>query len=177
MRKILILGSGGAGKSTLARAIAQTLQLEVIHLDAHYWQAGWVESSPEEWQKTVEILLQKESWVMDGNYGGTLDLRLSVADTIIFLDMPRLTCLWRIVKRRLQYAGKTRPDMASDCPEQLNWEFIRYVWSYPDRRRRSILEKLRARPTDQTVIVLRSPTQVRDFLRSLNPTTVIPTEQ
>jgi adenylate kinase family enzyme len=169
MQRVLIIGSGGAGKSTFARELGQRLQLEVIHLDAHYWKSGWVEPSKDEWRQTVETLLQQEAWVMDGNYSGTLDLRLTVADAVIFLDMPRLMCLWRIFKRRLQYASQTRPDMAEGCPEQLNWDFMRYVWSYPKRRRFAILETLHKQPNHQTVIVLRSPAQVRDFLRSIQP--------
>jgi adenylate kinase family enzyme len=167
MQKILIIGSGGAGKSTFARELAQRLQLEVIHLDTYYWKAGWTEPPTNEWRQTIETFLQRDSWVMDGNYGKTLDLRLPAADTIIFLDMPRIICLWRIVKRRFQYAGKTRPDRPTDCHEQLNWEFVHYVWGYPDRKRPSILEKLRDRPANQTVIVLRSPAQVRDFFANL----------
>lgn len=79
---------------------------------------------------------------MDGNYSGTLDVRLSVADTVIFLDFPRLLCLSRVIKRRLMYAGQSRPDMASDCPERLNWEFLKYIWSYLITRCPEILEKL-----------------------------------
>jgi adenylate kinase family enzyme len=167
MQKVLIIGCGGSGKSTLARKLAQRLRLELIHLDAHYWQPGWVEPSKLEWQATLATLIQKERWIMDGQYGSTLNMRLAVADTVIFLDMPRHLCLWRIVKRRVQYAGKTRPDMASDCPEQLDWQFVRYVWDYPNRSRPSILQKLAQLSNYQTLIVLRSPQEVDQFVRSL----------
>ncbi|GAB4378595.1 MAG: DNA topology modulation protein [Elainellaceae cyanobacterium] len=168
MQKVLVLGSGGAGKSTFARELAERLQLEVIHLDAHYWKSGWVEPSQEEWRACVEALIQREQWVMDGNYSATLDLRLPAADTVIFLDLPRLLCLWRIVRRRFQYAGTTRPDMAIDCPEQLNWQFIRYVWNYPQQRRPQLLRRLQHLSEHQTAIVLTSPAQVRQFLQKIS---------
>ncbi|MGJ5629137.1 hypothetical protein [Nostoc sp. CALU 1950] len=105
---------------------------------------------------------------MDGNYSATLDIRLSVADTVIFLDFPRLLCLSRVIKRRLMYAGKSRPDMASDCPERLNWEFLKYIWSYPIIRRPGILEKLSQVTPNRQVIILCKPTEVREFLQNIS---------
>ncbi|MEH2257160.1 AAA family ATPase [Nostoc sp.] len=126
MKKILIIGSGGAGKSTLARELGTILSLEVIHLDAWYWNPGWVETPKTEWQSIIQDLTLRESWIMDGNYGGTLDVRLSVADTVIFLDFPRILCLSRVIKRRFTYAGQSRPDMALDCPESPSITFQDY---------------------------------------------------
>jgi hypothetical protein len=62
------------------------------------------------------------------------------------------------------YTGQSRPDMASDCPERLNWEFIKYIWSYPITRRPAILEKLHQLTPKQQVIILHEPREVRDFL-------------
>ena len=135
MQKILVIGSGGAGKSTFSAKLGVQLGLPVLHLDAYFWRAGWVEPDKDEWRQTVERLTAKEAWIMDGNYGGTLDIRLAACDTVIFLDMPRYLCLWRILRRRLRFHGQTRPDMAAGCGEHLTWEFIRYVWHYPTARR------------------------------------------
>ncbi|MHC0064340.1 hypothetical protein ACWATR_15805 [Nostoc sp. UIC 10890] len=85
MKKILIIGSGGAGKSTLARELGTILGLEVIHLDVWYWNPGWVETPKTKWQSIIQDLTLRESWIMDGNYSGTLDIRLSVADTVFFV--------------------------------------------------------------------------------------------
>ena len=99
MRRVLVIGSGGSGKSTVAARLGELLGLEVNHLDKFYWRAGWVEPAQDEWIKTVTELMDKDSWVMDGNYSGTLELRLQRADTIVFMDLPRLLCMWRILKR------------------------------------------------------------------------------
>ncbi|MGH9842177.1 MAG: hypothetical protein ACREEM_25785 [Blastocatellia bacterium] len=111
MRKVLVIGSGGAGKSTFAKCLGERLHIEVIHLDMLYWNPGWIETPKAEWLRAVEELVKRDAWIMDGNYSGTLDLRLKACDTVIFLDLPRLTCLWRVLKRVVQYRGRRRPDM------------------------------------------------------------------
>ncbi|MEM8557749.1 MAG: DNA topology modulation protein [Bacteroidota bacterium] len=167
MRRVLVIGSGGAGKSTVATEMGERLGLPVVHLDRLYWQPGWVETPKAEWKSVVQQLLQRETWVMDGNYGGTLDARLAAADTVVFLDLPRWLCLWRVVKRRLQYRGRTRPDMTDGCPERLTGEFIHWVWTYRAERRPQILQKLHAVKHDKQVVILQSRQQVGRFLSTL----------
>src|SRR4028119_1383871 len=113
MKKVLVIGSGGAGKSTFARRLGEILRREVIHLDALYWHAGWIETPKPEWAERVAELVKRDEWIMDGNYSGTFDIRIKACDTLIFLDMPRLVCLRRVVKRWLDYRHRTRPDMAA----------------------------------------------------------------
>jgi hypothetical protein len=105
--------------------------LPVIHLDAYYWQSGWQENDPQQWLQIQQELIQCDRWIIDGNYGNTMDIRLAVADTVIWLDFNRYLCLWRVCKRYLKYPGKTRPDMAANCPERLTREFLQYVWNFP----------------------------------------------
>jgi adenylate kinase family enzyme len=168
MDRIAVVGSGGSGKSTLARQIGNALGIEVIHLDAYYWRPGWVESPREEWEAIQRELVGRDRWVMDGNYGGTLDIRLQAADTVIFLDMPRSLCLWRIVTRALRYAGRSRPDMAPGCEERLTWEFIRWVWTYPATRRPAILRTLAEYAPSRRIVRLRSRKAVARFIASLH---------
>src|ERR1700684_1659738 len=93
-QKIILLGSGGAGKSALAHTLGEVMNLPVYHLDALFWSEGWVQPDKEDWIKTQEKLCAQETWILDGNYGGTLDLRFAAADTIIFLDLSRWLCLY-----------------------------------------------------------------------------------
>ena len=168
-RRILVIGSGGAGKSTLATRLGQRTGLPVVHLDALYWRPGWVATPNDEWDRAVAGLVGGEAWIMDGNYSRTLDQRLAACDTVLFLDLPRLTCLWRIVKRRLRFRQRTRPDMASGCEERLTWEFVRWVWAYPRRTRGKVLDKLRAAEAAGTrVVILRSDAEVERFLAGLS---------
>lgn len=168
MKRIAIIGPGGAGKSTLARQIGAKTGLPVIHLDAHYWGAGWVEPPKDDWEQAVRGLTAGEAWVMDGNYGGTMDIRLAAADTILFLDLPRGTCLVRVVLRQVRYRNRTRPDMAAGCPERLTWFFLKYIWNYRRDRRPGILDRMRLHAGGRRLVQLQTPRQVRHFLEALS---------
>ena len=169
MRRILILGSGGAGESTLATQVGERLGLPVIHLDAMYWRSGWVEAAKDEWKQAVAGLVKQDAWVIDGNYSGTLDERLAAADTVIFLDLPRALCLFRILKRRAMYHGRTRPDMAAGCPERLDLAFLKWIWNYPRDNRPRVLASLKACENNKQMEVLRSKKDVGLFLDGLTP--------
>ena len=164
MRRVLVIGSGGAGKSTFAARLGATLGLPVVHLDACYWHAGWVPTPKDAWSRAVEAMTAQDAWVMDGNYGGTLDRRLAACDTVVFLDLPRWLCLWRVLRRALRYRGRTRPDMAPGCPERLTWEFVRWIWEYPRTRRPQILARLTQLAPHQRAVVLRSTREIERFL-------------
>jgi adenylate kinase family enzyme len=169
MRKVLVIGSGGSGKSTVAARLGELLNLTVIHLDKFYWRAGWVEPEPDEWIRTVTELIDRDSWVIDGNYSGTLELRLRKCDTIVFLDLPRVLCLWRIVKRFFLYRNGTRPDVAEGCREKLDFEFVSWVvWDYPRRSRPKIVELLQEHAHEKKIFWLRSRNEVKNFLSQLN---------
>jgi adenylate kinase family enzyme len=168
MRRVLVIGSGGAGKSTLARRLGARLGLEVIHLDTLYWRAGWVEPPKEEWGAQVAELLRRDAWVMDGNYSGTLAERLAACDAVVFLDLPRTVCVWGILKRALIYRRTSRPDMAPGCPEQVTLQFLRWVWNYPTRSRPKVLALLARQPPGKPVFRLRSRADVEKFLTDIS---------
>lgn len=164
MKRILVIGSGGAGKSTFATRLGQLLDLEVSHLDKFYWRPGWQKPTPEEWLQTVTELINRYSWIIDGNYSGTVELRIQRCDTIVFLDMPRLLCLWRIVKRQRRYRRGGRPDIAEGCLEKLDYEFVSWVWNYSRRSRPRIIELIRKNAAGKRVVWLRSNAEVEKFL-------------
>ena len=165
MERILIIGSPGAGKSTLAAEVARITGLPLIHLDRHHWKPGWVELGPEEWAVKVRELIDEPRWVIDGNYSGSLSLRLTRADMVVDLDLPTALCLARIVKRALRHRGRVRPDMGEGCPEQLNWPFLLYTARFRRQGRRRI--EARMAGFGGTRIRLRSRREVRAFLAGL----------
>ena len=164
VEKVLVIGSGGAGKSAVARKLAAAKGLPLVHLDRLYWHPGWVATPADEWRRVIENVVAGKRWVIDGNYGGTMALRLAAADTVVFLDVPRIRCLARAVKRSLLHRGRARDDMAPGCPERVTWEFARWIWTYPAVRRPGVLTMLKDfELRGGRAIVLRSANEVRAF--------------
>ena len=165
VKRILVIGSGGAGKSTFAKQLGEILDLPVIHLDQAYWKAGWEKPSKEEWSRTVDSLIAQHEWIMDGNFGGTLPQRVKRADAIILLDVSRWICLWRVLKRVVKYRGRHRPDLPPGCQERFDLEFIKWIWRYPQRGRPAKIALLQATGPDQRVVILRTAREIAEFLR------------
>ncbi|MGI2326890.1 DNA topology modulation protein [Planococcus sp. YIM B11945] len=164
MKRIAIIGSVGSGKSTLARKLGNKLNIEVFHLDALFWKAGWQATSKEE-QRNVQIrLVERQQWIIDGNYNGTMDIRLNAADTIIFLDFNRILCTYRILKRMIRYRNKPRPDMAEGIKERFDVNFVKWVWRYPKTNRPLVLSRIDQLKETKTIIVLKTPHQAKRFL-------------
>lgn len=145
VKRILILGSGGSGKTSLSRKLAAKTQIPLIHLDALYWKPGWKEPDKTEWQNRVMDLVAQDSWVIEGNYSGTLNLRLPPAEWIILLDIPNWRCIWNIFKRRIKYAqsgSKARPEMPPWCPETISLSFLIWVWLFPRHSKPKVLKAI-----------------------------------
>ncbi|MBD8067847.1 DNA topology modulation protein [Bacillus sp. PS06] len=164
MKKIVLIGSGGSGKSTLARKLGKKLNIPVYHLDALFWKPNWVGVSRAEQIKVQHELVKEQEWIIDGNYGGTMEIRLNAADTIIFLDIPRVICTYRALKRMIQYKNRTRPDMGEGCEERLDFAFLKWVWEYPKTKRPDILKRLNQLSEDKQVYILKSTGEVQCFL-------------
>lgn len=166
MKKILVIGSGGAGKSTFAKRLGELLNINVIHLDKLYWQPGWVEPPKEKWAALVEEICRYDEWIMDGNYSGTLERRLAACDVVVFLDLPPHICVWRVFKRVMQYRNMTRPDMAEGCHERFSLQFLLWVWNYRRRTRPKIAKMLKQREGEIKVIWLNSAAEIDQFLHA-----------
>ena len=164
-RRLLILGSPGAGKSTLARQLAEETGLPLVHLDQLYWQPGWVEPERAEWLAQLRAELVKPAWIMDGNYGATLELRLQYADAALVLDYSMPLCVIRALKRMLRTRGRVRSDMGRDCPERFDLEFLAYIVRFRREQRAQLLRAVHAFPGRK--LILASPRKMEEVHRFL----------
>lgn len=166
MRRILVIGSGGAGKSKLARDLGRILGLPVVNLDAHYWNPGWVETPTKEWGGIVKRLIKGDQWIMDGNYGGTFLMRIKAADTVIFLDYSRYLCIYRVLKRQL--SGK-RVDVIPGCHEKIDRVFLKWLWDYSRTSRPRMMNIMNEEGTvnGKRVFILKRPADTRKFLDAI----------
>src|SRR5687768_3268153 len=122
------MGSGGSGKTTIGRRLAGRIGVPITHLDAVCYDDQWNKTDAEKFAAVQEELVAADRWVIDGNYAGTLPIRLRRADTVIFLDLPALTCLWGIAQRRWKYRGGQHDN--TGVYDRITWGFVKYVWRY-----------------------------------------------
>ena len=128
MKKILIIGGNGSGKTTFAKELSKKTKLPLIHLDSLYWRDNWEHVTREEFDSQLLRELVKDEWIIDGNMKRTLPLRLKYCDTVIMFDFPRIRCLWGAIKRTATNYGKSRDDMGGYCPEKFSPDFYKSIW-------------------------------------------------
>lgn len=173
--KIAIIGYSGSGKSTLAKNLGALYGLPVLHLDTLQFLPGWVERTADEKRVDLARFLDENEggWVIDGNYLRILpERRFSEADRILFLDLPRLVCLSRVVRRYRTYRGSVRDSVAPGCPEKLDAAFIRWVLleGRAKKKQRQFRDILAAYP--EKVRVLRTQRAIDRYLTECKGETV-----
>ena len=167
MERVMIIGCGGAGKSTLARALGEITGLPVVHLDKIWWEPGnWQHISREEFDCRLAEELQKPRWILDGNFNRTLEDRISRCDTVIYLDYPRLVCLKNWLFRVVKNWGRARPDMGPGCAEWFDPEMAGWIWNFNNTHRENYYRMLNEAEGVET-IVLKNRRAVRKFLKSI----------
>ena len=166
MERILIIGCSCAGKSRLARALREKLGLPVVHLDQLWWKPGWEAADREEFDARLDVVLEMDKWIMDGNFSRTMERRLQKCDTILYLDFNRWECLWGLCQRLLGSHGKVRPDMAQGCPERFDWDFLKWIWNFNKNNRVRNYTWI-AKAKHAKAIVLKNRKEVDQFLAGL----------
>ena len=168
--RIAIIGYSGSGKSTLAGLYGKALRLPVLHLDTTQFLPGWKERPTEERAAMVRRFLdENETWVIDGNYSGVFfEERMEKADRIVFLNFNRFSCLYRAWKRKVQYTGRTRPDMAEGCSEKMDMEFMQWIlWKSRTKRAKNRYRSLQEKYPEKFVM-LRTQKELTAYIRKEN---------
>jgi adenylate kinase family enzyme len=162
MKKVAIIGCGGSGKSHVARTLGNLLEAPVTHLDAMYYDSDWNELPMPEFEARQRELVAEPSWVIDGNYNSTLPVRLHACDTVVFLDLPAVTCLWGALSRQVRHgAGQNQ---VTGVYNRMHWGVIRYIRTYRKKMRPKVLRKLEEHAQHATVVTLTSRRQVHRWL-------------
>ncbi|TNF98974.1 MAG: adenylate kinase [Gammaproteobacteria bacterium] len=164
-KRILVLGPCGSGKTCLTRQLSRILELPAVHLDANFWHPGWVSTPQPEWRCVVSSLIKKESWIMDGTYESTLDLRIPAAEAIIVVKCPRWISLWGVIRRSMIYRNKPRPDAPSNQPIDL--AYLQYIWKYPVQTDALVNELIKEHGPDIPVIRLGNRKSIESFISAL----------
>jgi len=163
-RRIVIVGSGGSGKSWLATRLAVITGFPLFHLDRCFLRPGWTMLPRDEREAQQEKMISGDSWIIDGNWASSMAPRFAAADLVIFLDINRLVCLWGVLCR----AGKSRLDIPDDLAEPkalslANLRFYRRLLAYPKAERPAVLALHDANP-DTTFMRLHSRREVEELL-------------
>lgn len=129
-KKIIILGNGGSGKSTLGEKLSKKLNIPVYHLDRLTFKTGWITVSEKEFVEALKNILAGEKWIVEGwSYNTTIPMRLDAADLIIYLEFNVWFCYWYALKRHIQYTFKQNP---YDPPNSNIWKktirMIKAMW-------------------------------------------------
>lgn len=159
MKKVIIIGCPGSGKSTFARALKEKTGIPLHYLDMLYWNDDKTTVSKELFRERLNEVLSQDEWIIDGNYGSTMELRMEKCDTVFFLDFDAETCLRGVEQRK----GKPRPDMPWVETED-DGEFLEFIRSYAAQSRPKVIELLE-KYSKKNIIVFSSREEADEYLR------------
>lgn len=170
MEKIIVIGCCGSGKSTLSKNLSKLLNIPVVHLDKLWWTKNWQSVSEAEFDEKLKEELDKPKWICDGNFSRTQKYRMSLCDTVIFLDFKTSLCLYRAFKRVLIGRKKVRSDMAEGCAERFDKDFFRFILNF-NKRNRKMIYNLLGENTQKNCLVFKNPKQLKRFIAELSEMT------
>ena len=161
MKRIMIIGCPGSGKSTFARGLAEKIGLPLYYLDMMYWNPDRTTKPKEEFRTALRETVRLPEWIIDGNYGSTLEIRMEACDTVIFLDYPVEVCISGVEERR----GKPRADMPWVETEP-DLEFIEFIKKYNEESRPKVIELLE-KYKEKNIIIFKSRAEANEYLLNL----------
>ncbi|MDY6430783.1 MAG: adenylate kinase [Bacilli bacterium] len=162
MNKVLVVGPSGAGKSSMSCKLRDILKLPLYHLDNIFWKKDRTHITREEFDTKLSELLSKDSWIIDGDYSRTYEIRMQRADTIVFLDYPLEVCLEGAESR----IGKSRPDIPWK-EDVFDPKFKQWIINWFENTRPRVLLLLEKYKSAKLVVILSSRKEGDEFINSL----------
>ncbi|WP_320195252.1 AAA family ATPase [Agrobacterium rosae] len=164
--RIMVVGNSGAGKTTLSRALASHKKSEYFSIDRDVrWLDNWTQRDGAEQRRILEDIVRRDSWVLYGANPSTFNLRLPRTDVVVWMRLPRATCLMGVARRVARYYGTVRPFMADGCPEPLpNREFLTYIWNFEKRHAPVFVRNFELYGPQVPIFQVKSRAQARQLL-------------
>ena len=162
MNRIIVIGCPGSGKSTLSRELSQRTGTPLHHLDMMYWREDGTTVEKSLFLERLATAMAGNTWIIDGNYASTMDIRMAACDTVIFLDYPVEVCLEGIRSR----VGKPRGDIPW-TETRVDGELAKFVLDYPEQQRPRVLELIRKYGEGRRVVILQSRREAESFLENM----------
>lgn len=168
MNKVIVIGNCGSGKSTFSVALAKATGLPLVHLDKLGWRGNFERVPKDEFDKILSEELEKDKWIIDGNYNRTIKQRLDKCDTVFYFDLPTYVCLYSVIKRYFKYRNSARPDMAENCKDKFDLNFYLFICTYKikhGKRIKALLDNAKSDGVD--VIIFKSRKQVNKYINDI----------
>ena len=162
MNKIIVIGCPGSGKSTFSRALHEKIGIPLHHLDMMYWNADKTTVENSIFRARLVEALSGDEWIIDGNYGSTMEERMAACDTVFFLDFPLDICIEGVRARR----GKPRSDMPWIETEE-DAEFMNLIEKYNDEQRPRVLSLLEKYKSGRKIYIFESREEAAEYLRQI----------
>lgn len=166
MKRVIIIGGNGSGKTTFAYKLAEKIQLPLVHTDSIYWQDNWKSVSKEKFDEILQTELNKDDWIIDGNNIRSIPERIKACDTVFYFDFPSLVCLWGVFSRCVKNYGKSRSDIGGYCPERVDFRFYKQALLF-NRRNRKKLYSMIEEAKHVECIIFKSRRYVNKYLKNL----------
>lgn len=162
MQKVIVIGCPGSGKSTFSKALHDATGLPLYHLDMIKWNADGTNVPKCTFMERLYQVLEKECWIIDGNYGSTMELRMQFCDTVFFLDYPTDVCIDGIKSRK----GKERTDMPFIPLDDEDNEFVEFINNYNSASRPTVMELLH-KYSHKRIIIFENRNEANEFLSQI----------
>ena len=161
MKKIIIIGCPGSGKSTFSKRLKELTNLPLYHLDMIYHKEDGSHISNEEFKEELLKIFKNDNWIIDGNYQSSLEMRMKECDTVFLLDIPTDICIDGAQSR----IGKKRDDMAW-VEECLDEEFKQKILNFPTEKLPQIYELLNKYKENKNIVIFKSRQEIEEYINN-----------